>query len=110
MKGVMIPGVSAGSNQVGARDTCTPQVSCPSGRAAPARRGEPAANAKAASAKTSRRVTCGLESPLSGIRQLLRVLIGFLRLGGLVIGPCRAPRGAAGPSDLLVQVPLIVMS
>src|SRR5687767_8419481 len=30
----MIPGVSAGSNQVGAIETCTPQVICPSGAAA----------------------------------------------------------------------------
>ena len=27
MNGVMIPGVSAGSNQVGASEMCTPQVS-----------------------------------------------------------------------------------
>src|SRR5262245_5483816 len=40
MKGVMIPGVSAGSNHVGANEMCTPQVSCPSG---PAARGEPGA-------------------------------------------------------------------
>src|SRR5262245_33816342 len=31
MKGVMTPGVSAGSNHVGANEMCTPQVSCPSG-------------------------------------------------------------------------------
>src|SRR5262245_23255239 len=30
MYGVMIPGISAGSNQVGASETCTPQASCPS--------------------------------------------------------------------------------
>ena len=34
MNGVMIAGVSAGSNQVGASEMCTPQVSCPSGAAA----------------------------------------------------------------------------
>src|SRR5262245_47133524 len=33
MNGVMTPGVSAGSNQVGARDTCTAIVSWPSGAA-----------------------------------------------------------------------------
>src|SRR5215813_3249060 len=38
MKGVMIPGVSAGSNQVGASEMCTPQVSWPCGAAAPATR------------------------------------------------------------------------
>jgi hypothetical protein len=30
----MTPGVSAGSNHVGARETCTANVSCPSGAAA----------------------------------------------------------------------------
>src|SRR5215813_7930071 len=35
MNGVTIPGVSAGSNHVGASETCTPQVTWPSG-AAPA--------------------------------------------------------------------------
>src|SRR6266508_3829573 len=33
MYGVMMPGVSAGSDQVGAIDTWTAQVSCPSGAA-----------------------------------------------------------------------------
>jgi len=31
IQGVMIPGVSAGSNQVGASVVCTPQVNCPCG-------------------------------------------------------------------------------
>ena len=31
MKGVMMPGVSAGSNHVGASEMCTPQVICPAG-------------------------------------------------------------------------------
>ena len=35
MNGVPIPGVSAGSNQVGASEMCTAQVICPSGAAAP---------------------------------------------------------------------------
>src|SRR4029450_2368536 len=34
MNGVIMPGVSAGSNQVGARVTCTPQVRVPSAAAA----------------------------------------------------------------------------
>src|SRR5215831_628795 len=33
MYGVTIPDISAGSNQVGASDTCTPQVICPAGPA-----------------------------------------------------------------------------
>src|SRR5258708_1933266 len=55
--GVMIPGVSAGSNQVGASVVCTPQVNCPCGPAAAANSGVPATIPKAASAKRSRRVT-----------------------------------------------------
>src|SRR6516162_3547188 len=57
MKGVMIPCVSAGSNQVGASDTWMPQVSCPSGPAAPADPGVPATSPRAARTRTSRRVT-----------------------------------------------------
>src|SRR5215469_10305539 len=57
MKGVMIPWVSAGSNQAGASETWMPQVSCPSGPAAPADRGAPATSPRAARARTSRRVT-----------------------------------------------------
>jgi len=55
MKGVMIPCVSAGSNQVGASETWMPQVSCPSGAAAKAEPGE-AARPNAARARASRRV------------------------------------------------------
>src|SRR5215475_3994540 len=37
MKGMTVPpDVSAGSNHAGARETCTPQVSCPCGLAVPA--------------------------------------------------------------------------
>src|SRR5215472_11043517 len=57
MKGVMMPGVSAGSNQVGASDICTPQVSWPRGGAAPASRGRlAAATPNAAPAIALRRV------------------------------------------------------
>src|SRR5262249_58412945 len=57
MKGVMMPGVSAGSNQVGASDICTPQVSWPLAAAAPASRGKlAAATPSAAPAIASRRV------------------------------------------------------
>src|SRR5438132_380765 len=55
--GVMIPGVSAGSNQVGASVVCTPQVNCPCGPDAAANSSVPATIPKAASAKRSRRVT-----------------------------------------------------
>src|SRR5262249_30115504 len=57
LKGGMMPGVSAGSNQVGASDICTPQVSWPCGAAAPASRGRlAAATPNAAPAIASRRV------------------------------------------------------
>src|SRR5215470_6278345 len=47
MNGVPMPGVSAGSNQVGASVTCTPHVICPSGPAAPG-----AASMKSAATRT----------------------------------------------------------
>ena len=52
----MMPGISAGSNQVGASETCTPQVSCPSAPAALAGPGDPASRvtAKRASGKPAR--------------------------------------------------------
>src|SRR6516165_7573714 len=56
MKGVMIPGVSAGSNHVGANEMCTPQVSCPSGLAAQAESGAPTIRARTARARACRRV------------------------------------------------------
>src|SRR5215831_11750690 len=56
MKGVMIPNVSAGSNQMGARVTCEPMVIWPSGAALAGF--VPAANApSAARPNISRRVT-----------------------------------------------------
>ena len=55
----MIPDISAGSNQVGASETCTPRVSWFAGL--PARAGpEPAAISSAAiSAKETDRAACG---------------------------------------------------
>src|SRR3954462_7209263 len=55
MKGVIRPGVSAGSNQVGASEMCTPQVSCPSDPPAQLGRGAPAKKAAVPSAISSRR-------------------------------------------------------
>src|SRR6476469_3859409 len=56
MNGVMIPGVSAGSNHVGANEICTPQVSCPSGLAARAEPEAAAIRARTARARACRRV------------------------------------------------------
>src|SRR5204863_5731109 len=56
MKGVMIPEVSAGSNQVGASETCAAQVSWPEGPAACEMLGIPAVRPSVASASASRRV------------------------------------------------------
>src|SRR5205823_10267826 len=56
MKGVMIPGVSAGSNQVGAKVVWMPQLSCPCGAAAQLMPGAPAASPSAVRASISRRV------------------------------------------------------
>src|SRR3954452_8030625 len=56
MNGVTSAWVSGGSNQIGARETCTPQMSCPAGAAARAKPGAPAARPSAPSASRSRRV------------------------------------------------------
>src|SRR5258708_646617 len=55
MKGVMMPEVSAGSNQVGARETCAPMVICPSAAALAARDAAPITTA-AERRRTPRRV------------------------------------------------------
>src|SRR5438477_2418083 len=58
MNGLMTPGVSAGSKNVGATETCTAHVSCPAGAAA-APRGAPAMTTARASASAvnARRLT-----------------------------------------------------
>src|SRR5215831_9618929 len=58
MYGVIIPGISAGSNQVGASDTCTPQVSCPSGPALLAALGIVIISASASTAQNLACVRC----------------------------------------------------
>src|SRR6516162_2134306 len=66
MKGVMIPGVSAGSNHVGANEMCTPQVSCPSGLAARAEPGAPTIRARTTRARACRRVVSVRLAPYLG--------------------------------------------
>src|SRR5262249_25743125 len=66
MKGVMIPGVSAGSNHVGANEMCTPQVSCPSGLAARTEPGAPTNRARTARARACRRVVSVRLAPYLG--------------------------------------------
>src|ERR1700730_1202540 len=56
MNGVMIPETPAGSNHIGASETCTPQISCPSVPAAIAEPGAPATTPSAAAARRSRRL------------------------------------------------------
>src|SRR5215469_949684 len=64
MNGVTIACVSAGSNQVGASETCKAQVSWPCGAAAPADRGKAAVAAPiAVIASTSRRVCTLADEP-----------------------------------------------
>src|SRR5262245_648570 len=58
MKGVMMPDVSAGSNQTGARETCEPMVMRPSGAALAGF--APKARAPAARYSSSRRVACAI--------------------------------------------------
>src|SRR5262245_54178999 len=63
MKGVMIPGVSAGSNHVGARVMCTPHVICPSGAAATGAGGK---NATAKSSNVTSRPIVGRGRVMDG--------------------------------------------
>src|SRR5215467_13509637 len=97
MYGVINPGVSAGSNQVGASVVCTPQVNCPCGAAASTRYGAEAVAAATApvavSARTSRRV-----SPESAARPL-RLLIGELTC----LAPAVRCRGRPPVTRPLVQ-------
>src|SRR5262249_60568245 len=66
MNGVMTPGVSAGSNQVGARDTCTAIVIWPSGAAgAGAGTASATARARRATAASERGRTFTVSSCLS---------------------------------------------
>src|SRR5688572_21651106 len=60
MNGVMIPGVSAGSNHVGASETWTAHVSCPSAGAALARGASVASQRTSTTAMTPR---AGLMTP-----------------------------------------------
>src|SRR5262245_15300182 len=62
MYGVTIPDISAGSNQVGASDTCTPQVSCPAGLALLAALGIAIISA---SARTAHNIACVRRLPLA---------------------------------------------
>src|ERR1700692_714702 len=72
----MIPWVSAGSNQAGANETCTPQVSCPFGSAAAAP-GTTSNAARASSAATLRRVVSSmLRPPLRSVACQRHVLVG----------------------------------
>src|SRR6267142_1600890 len=57
MKGVIMPGVSAGSNQVGANETWTPHTIWPSGAASPVAGAPARATRRAAEMRTSARRT-----------------------------------------------------
>ena len=80
MNGVMMPGISAGSNQVGASEMCTPQVSCPSAPAALAGPGDPASRVTAKRATASRRVMGPTRPPVRGFTS--RTMVGSLHPNG----------------------------
>src|SRR5215469_8036778 len=92
MNGVMMPVVSAGSNQVGASEMCTPQVNWPCGEAR-ARCGRPVARENAVIARRSRRAIAG--PPMD--TRLPRVVRGesiTLLLAAPLAEPCRQSRSA----------------
>src|SRR6187200_1528882 len=75
MNGVMIPGVSAGSNQVGASEVCTAQTSSPCGPVAFAPR-TPAPAASIAPAMTARRDNSGpCRSAAHGFGSSFRLIV-----------------------------------
>src|SRR6516165_7658568 len=92
MNGVMMPGVSAGSNQVGDSEMCTPQVNWPCGKAS-ARCGRPVTRENAVIARMSRRAIAG---PQMGTRlpRLVRGESITLLLAAPLVEPCRQSRSA----------------
>src|SRR2546428_3855802 len=69
MKGVMIPVVSAGSNQVGASETCTAHVSWPSGAAGAA------AGATSPRSSPTTGISAEREIERRGSRSVMRILL-----------------------------------
>src|SRR3954463_4627070 len=111
MKGVITPGVSAGSNQVGARETCTPQVIWPCGSAS-AERGTPTARPSAPSTRRSRRLMpdrspSGLACSRS-CKDELMTLLPVTLYGNALLG--NVGQWAAGVSNLLRKGALIQAS
>src|SRR3954452_7070866 len=107
MNGVMIPEVSAGSNQVGASEICAPQVNCPCG-AAMAHSGMPAARPNAPSASKSRRLMpWGVEagSICAGGREF--DFIGASGPGGLLVAALYASLEHPPPECLRVSQPVL---
>src|SRR4051794_26437542 len=93
MKGVRMPGVSAGSNQVGASDTWIAQVSWPCGTPAKASRGaETAAAPAAAPARISRRVIPKPSRIATGVPVAQRVKAIALLLAAPLAEPCTQGR------------------
>src|SRR6516162_1194351 len=103
MKGVMSPGVSAGSNHVGANETCTPQVSCPCGVAANTRYGANVVAVAAAPAATraARRV-----SPEALARSLRLSIGGFTCSALTTLARDYLSRGPASNLDHLCTIVL----
>src|SRR3954469_12612817 len=93
MKGVRMPGVSAGSNQVGASDTWIAQVSWPCGSPAKASRGaKTAAAPTAAPARISRRVIPKPSRIATGVPVAQRVKAIALLLAAPLAEPCTQGR------------------
>ena len=99
MNGVMMPDASAGSNQVGASETWTPQVSWP-GEAAAAKREPPVARPTAAANRTSRRPIAALPPTGYGSRpsgpELISASLQLPVIAGLA-ATLDQPRPAVAP-------------
>src|SRR5215217_3041553 len=102
MKGVMMPGVSAGSNQVGASETCTPMRSSPSGAALAVRRVAPIM-AAAERPRTPRRVVLG-DGETMAVPPLCAVFQADVFVGrGIRVSADQAQGRFADPPALAVQ-------
>src|SRR5260221_8324290 len=102
MKGVMIPEVSAGSNQVGARETCAPMRSSPSGAALAALGARPIM-AAAERPRTPRRVVLR-EGGTMAYSPLCAVLETNVFIGrGIRVPADQLEGGAVDPRALAIE-------
>ena len=97
MNGVMIPGVSAGSNRVGASEVCTPQIISPCGAAVAGPRTASMTDSPISSMAVKRK-RLALPAPLAGLADRMSE-VSVDKSAPIVVycneGTNRGPRGTA---------------